>query len=279
MHYMQFYDQIMSQIEAGHAGRALLQLSAILDAAAMTPDGYAAAADALRQHELFPLVHHRHRLGIPSIFDKAEPPKGLNTTSQMLLAALDELPLVQALRARSQFAAPFIIQAWQAGRSICLSGSGIAGILQQLGGRDVSNIAVCGQGAEQHGYNVRPFAAIKDALASQADFDLIYAPDVLFETAASDLASTFASAANGLSANGIARFSALTPAHLGTGWRRACLGWEPHVHDEMALSDAADAARLNARIYRDSGGCILWCDVSRGPNNLKGAAVWTAQRY
>ena len=273
MQYAQFYDQVMKQIEAGQAKNALIQLSGMLDATSMNAGGLAAAGDVLRQHDLYSLMQ-RALIGrsgegggrtsaFPALFDTPALSHGFDPTTKRVFAAMQEIPPVSAILKRADHAGRIIARAWQDGRSICLSGTGYSEALRQLDRRDLSNISVCG--AQQQ------FETLDEALASAQRFDLIYAPDVLLETKADALSATLTRITASLEPDGMALMTSLMPNHLGSGWRQLCLGWDPECHGEESLSAAADLAGIKARIYDDSEGCILWCELVRADENKRGS--------
>ena len=257
MQYAVFYDQVMAQIVLGHAKNALIQLSGMLDATRMVCGGFEAAGEALQHHELFALLKRaqpvssqsgcEQKFAVPA-FLKAFDQSGLDPTARLLFEAMLDLPPVHAVIKRADHAGPIIAQAWQDGRSICLMGEDPSRALHLLEGRDHSNIHICAS----------------EQWAPKACYDLIYAPDLLFETAADDVAGAFSNLASQLTPDGLALLTSLIPDHLGTGWRQLCLNWEPNYHTAKTLTAAAHSAGLKARFYDDPEGCILWCELVRG---------------
>ena len=257
MQYAIFYDQVMAQIAQGQAKSALIQLSGMLDATRMARGGYDAAGEALRHHELFALLNriqpvsaqsgYEGKFAVPA-FLQASDQSGLDPTARLLFEAMLDLPPVHAIIKRADHAGPILAQAWQDGRSICVMSSDPSRALRMLTGRDQSNITVCS--ASQ--------------MAAGTRYDLIYVPDLLFETDAATLAAMFSRLAAHLTPDGLALLTSLIPDHLGAGWRQLCLNWEPHCHNAQTLSAAADLAGVNARFYDDPQGCVLWCELARG---------------
>ena len=274
MNHTQFYDRVMQQVEVGHARNALIQLSGMLDASGMNSGGLAAAGDALRRHDLFALLRRAQcpepdtsTSAIPTLLRAPSLLPSFDPTAQMLFTAMREIPPVHAILKRGDHAGRIIAQAWKEGRSICLSGTGYSDALRILDGRDLGNVTVCGASELPRAAVRQRFDTLADALEAGACFDLIYAPDLLFETAQDRLAETFSAVAASLTADGTALMSSLLPDHLGSGWRKLCLAWEPHCHAEEPLAHAAQAAGVTARFYDDREGCILWCEVACAQNS------------
>ncbi len=279
MQITRFFDQILAQIEVGHAKSALTQLSGMLDAINMSESGLDEACDALHQHDLFTLFKgarfgaekgNPQNRAVPWILTRGDQTNGLDPSTRMLAKAMQDLPPVHAILKREDHAMPIIMHAWQRGRSICLSGGNLSTALCKLGRRDLSNISICGPNERDDPSLRQHYLTLDDALSGSETYDLIYTPDLLFETKPADLAATVSRLVARLAPFGTALLTSLTPGHLGSGWRKLCLGWYPNCHADQSLIEAAQLAGAKVRIYSDPEGCILWCEVMRGDVSMMG---------
>ncbi len=268
MLYTRFYDQVLTEINAGKVHEGINQLVGMLDVVGLGSGSLAQAKRELRGHSLCQML-----LEDPSVaaaearpnepdarvrmIGGTAPSDDISSTGRRLFEVTSDLTFARALRQRRESFDLRLSNAWRQGQKICVLASDGCSLVRQLRGADSSNITII------------DIEEASDAicLAAQTSpfFDLILAPDLLDRDATPALSEILRPMAACLGAHGSIVVAALMPQHLGAGWRSACLNWDPYCHDEGALAKLAASAGLTARTYRDETDCIVWCELKVPP--------------
>ena len=270
MLYTRFYDQVLTEISAGKVNDGINLLVGMLDTVDIGPGSLAQAKRELSGHSLAQML-----LEDPSVADAEARPNDtsarismigraaagseVSSTGRRLFEATSELTFARALRQRRESFEQRFTRAWQLGQKICALISGGADAACQLSGADFSKATVIDADDAERGLRL--------AAADAQRFDLILAPDLFDRTVEPALSNILKLAASCLNANGSIIVAALLPHHLGAGWRSACLNWNPHCHDEAALTRIAANTGLHARTYRDETDCIIWGELGTHHGN------------
>ncbi len=283
MTHSRFYDSILTELQAGNVQDGVTLLVGMLD----SERGEAFAADSasveLKAHDLWQLLQHEplcaqaatdpndsHALG--DILCHGASPSATSSTGQRLFAVTRELTFSRAFRERRRQASEILIRAWQAGQRICLPGCSDFGALAALAGHDLSNVTVADVNSDclarlksQFGLSIQivneeALSFLERASSEGKRFDLICATELLDELESAGLAAALPVMAGALSPSGKILTASLLPGHLGSGWRRTCLGWNLHCHDELAIERYSNAAGLTVRTYRDATDCVVWAE-------------------
>jgi hypothetical protein len=284
MTHSKFYTSILTELQAGNVQGGITLLVGMLDAVADDGVALRLASDELKTHDLWqlllqePLCAHAaahpgdiHALGDMICLDGHQ--SVTSSTGFRLFGVTSDLTFSRAFRERRRQAGEILVRAWQAGRSICLPGCSDFGALAALAGQDLSNIIIADANPDclarlkdQLGPSINTvdeeaLSFLKNAAVTGQRFDLICATELLDALAPDDLAATLSAMQGALAADGKILTASLLPDHLGNGWRRACLGWAIHCHDELQVERAASAAGLTARSYRDATDCVVWAEL------------------
>ncbi len=261
MLYTRFYDQVLTEIAAGKVSDGINLLVGMLDTVNIGPGSLAQAKRELHGHSLARML-----LEDPSLADAEARPNAImariasigrttkgadiSSTGRRLFEVTSELTVARALRQRRQSYELKFARASQLGQKICVCVSGGHKAADQLNNADFSKATVID--TDDHRWT---------AAKSNPRFDLILAPDLFDRNKPSALPHILKSMATCLGKSGSIIIAALSPNHLGSGWRSACLNWDPHCHDEAALASLAAAAGLTARTYRDETDCVVWGEL------------------
>lgn len=264
MLYTRFYDQVLTEITAGKVNDGINLLVGMLDTVDIGPGSLAQAKRELSGHSLARML-----LEDPSVADaKARPGDTaarigmigyaaaggeISSTGRRLFEVTSELTFARALRQRRESFEQRFTRAWQLGQKICVLISGGEDAACQLTGADFSKATVVDANDAALGLRV--------AADNAQQFDLILAPDLFDRSVEPALSQILKIAGESLNINGSIIVAALLPHHLGSGWRSACLNWNPHCHDEAALARIAAKAGLRSRTYRDETDCIVWGEL------------------
>ena len=263
--YTRFYDQVLTEIEVGQTRAGINLLVGMLDTVGLQPGSLAQAREEPRDHSLGqmllqdPLCADAQALPnnpsgrIAMISDKRAG-ADVSSTGHRLFEATSDLTFARALRGRRDGFDQRLKRAWQTGRRICLLGSGSVHALELPAGGDISNITVIDPDAAA--------CALESAAAAGVQFDLILAPDLADSTNSRDLSALLGLMRPCLTEGGSIVVAALLPHHIGAGWRRACMIWEPDCHDEQGLERLASAAGLSPQTYRDETNCVVWAELT-----------------
>lgn len=263
-----FFDSVLSEIAFGRVDQGIGLLAGMLDALHLQGKDLIPACKALGQHMLHMMLLdepvYRHACQQPGqvaalieIASQRPDALRLRPVGHRLFKATSQLTIVRALCQRRATAYQRLESGWRAGRSITTIGIGGTSWLQPLSGNDMSGVT-CIDGSFD------PNQTCEMINSQAAPADLICAPYLLDTVDAADIAALFASLRCLLSPQGILLLSTLIPDHAGSGWRRACLHWEPFAHDDQALRDAASEAGLSTQMLRDESDCFTWVSVRRG---------------
>ena len=263
MTFARFFDAVLSEIEFGRIDQGINLLVGLLDAAHMQGRSLADARQELVRHVLHQMlleepiyaqaaVKPDDYAGLVDMASKTIAPERISTTGRRLFEATSNLPLIRALRQRRATVNQKLEHAWKDGLRICLVGNGANGGHTALSGRDLSNVTNIDINAEDW-----PNLAAK----SETQFDLICLPEVADTLDAAALFSLLLQARHLVSQTGTVFLSAVLPGHLGSGWRQACLNWQPNMHDAQALKRATSDAGFSARTYSDQSDCIIWAEL------------------
>ncbi len=241
--HQQFFDRVLGEFEAGHAGEAVLMLSGMLDASLDRGEGLAELRSAFTAHPLSTLCRHAAKSG------------------NRLGDAVSRLGFARGLAARSELGGQAIERAWQAGKQILLLDCGERGELARLQALPLDNVAL------EHG-DPAQFALLASRHAFAAPepghrFDLILATGWADRCRSADLSDRTSRIAGRLAHGGRLLLSAFVPGHLGCGWQSVCMGRDLHCHDEDGLAAAASAAGLSITQFRDSSSSLIWAELRR----------------
>jgi hypothetical protein len=271
MIYDRFYNQVLTEIEAGHVQDGIHLLVGMLDAVNVRAEALAEARDALRAHDLSRMLaqdplfgnadlrqdHLSDRLTL--LAGKA-PDAEISSTGRRLFEASSALTVSRALRLRQLRFDQKLNRAWQKGQNIGLITSIAGDALTPLAGTESANVSIIASDkALQH---------LSEATAEPKRFDLILAPDLADQHDAASLTGLLTLMRRCLADHGSIVLAALVPGHLGAGWCAACLNWQPQCHDDVALRQLAEAAGLTAQIYHDETGCIVWGEMRIAPDEV-----------
>jgi hypothetical protein len=269
MIYTRFYDQVLTEIEAGKVHDGINLLVGMLDTVDLQAGSLARARSELRGHSLSrmlledPVVAHAdaqpdHPAERLRMIGQKSPGADVSSTGRRLFEVTRELTFARALRDRRDSFDLKLSRGWRDGRSICLIDDDSTDLLSGLNGANISNITVIDLKDVPH--------AFAGGAEKCSDFDLILAPNLLDQLNQSELVNILGSIRAGLSEHGTVVLAGLTPQHLGAGWRSACLNWNPHCYDERALAQIASNAGLSTRMYRDETDCIIWAELKNASN-------------
>jgi hypothetical protein len=266
MQFNHLYDHVLSELEFGRTENGINLLVGMLDAAEMAGSENGAAHSALQAHPLHAMLMedplcadaqrrpdnsiHRVNMLNSRSFDVQ-----VSSTGHRLFAATSKIAFARALCSRREHAERKLNSAWRIGQKIWLITDPQQGLLSSLHGAETSNIIVSTEYEFER--------AIKEGNITDAQFDLILAPHLPDRFSASAMRKIIILLKGQLSQSGQLAMSALQPSHPGTGWRRACFGWEPMCHDGEALAGMA-APGFVGNTYRDETGCIAWVEMRRG---------------
>lgn len=264
MIYTRFYDQVMTEIEAGKVHDGINLLVGMLDTVDLQAGSLERARRELHGHSLSQMLREdpviAHAVALPDCtaerlrmigqsFANAE----TSSTGRRLFEVTRELTFARALRERRDSFELKLARSWRQGDNIFLIADDSTSYLGALDTSDVSNIAVA---------RVDEMSQIIFCNAdSQSKFDLILATDLLDRFDASALIDCLRLMRTGLAKQGSIILAGLTPQHLGAGWRSACLDCHPFCYDECGLAQIAADAELSARMYRDETNCIVWAEL------------------
>lgn len=264
--YTRFYDQVLTEIEAGKVHDGINLLVGMLDTVDLQGGSLARARRELRGHGLCQMLHedpvvahadaqpdcHSERL---RMIGTTSTSADVSSTGRRLFEVTRELTFARALRERRASFELKLSRSWQQGQNSCLIADDSIAYLGTLESKDLSNIALAG------------VEDLSRACLCNADrqpqYDLILAPDLLDRCDPPALLGCLTLMRDSLSKQGSIILAGLTPQHLGAGWRSACLNWHPYCYDEHGLARVASKAKLSVRMYRDETDCIIWAELRK----------------
>jgi hypothetical protein len=261
--YARFFDSVLREIEFGNIDQGISLIVGLFDALHMQGRSLTKARQELVRHVLHQMLLeepiYAHAAGnrgnaarLADIAFGASADEQLSSTGRRLFEATNTLPLIRGLRQRRAVIQQKLERAWQGGLQICLLGTNLSNWQTALSGRDLSNVTVI-DNEEKEWPNLETLTG--------APFDLICLPDVADTLDGPALLALLARLRSFVSPAGIVILSALCPGHLGSGWREACLNWQPNMHDQETLQRAASDTGFSALIYGDQSECIIWAEL------------------
>jgi hypothetical protein len=293
MAHANFYDSVLTELQAGNVQDGINLLVGMLDSTGDDAALFKRASAELQAHDLWALLLHdplcahaaaqpedTHALGDILCHDPKE--SATSSTGFRIFGVTRELTFCRAFRERRRQASEILVRAWKAGRRICMPGCSDFSALEGLAGHDLSNITVADANPDclaklkgQLGPSIiaiaqEPAEFLRSEQASGHRFDLICAAEQLDGLAPTSLAATLSAMRGILWPDGKILTASMLPDHLGSGWRRACLGWDIHCHDEAQIEAAAAVAGLTAQTYRDATNCVVWADYRSDKSEQEG---------
>lgn len=265
MQFHQMYDHVLAELEFGRIEAGINLLVGILDAAESAESETSHAHAALQAHPLNAML-----LEDPLCADAQLRPDNaahrvnmlrsgsfgiqVSSTGHRLFAASRNIAFARALSSRHEHAKQKLCRAWQQGLNIWLIADAQHNLLESLRNMDTSNICISSE-------NDLIGAAGKDDISEQK-FDLIFAPHLPDKLSAPRLKDIIQKLKIQLTQSGVLAMSSLLPGHPGTGWRRACFGWDPACHDDEELAAMATSGFISNR-YHDDTGCVAWVELRK----------------
>jgi hypothetical protein len=286
MSYSQFYDQVLNELLSGTFLEGINLLVGMLDT--LNHDGFAfeQAANKLKAHDLFEFLR-RDPLVFTSDADKtgftlgadlicgADLPVSTSSTGRRLFQVTSNIAFARAYRQRRLTSQDCLISSWQSGKKICVIGHGQFMALQRLAGRDLSNLTLIAGTAEQAArlgdvFGSSPHVPIANQTAflhqsaeGGAHFDLICADDIIDGLTTEALTQFVVAAASCLSATGGLILASFARNHLGSGWRKVCLGWDLQLRNENDFLALGEVAGLTPRLCRDATNSVVQAIFSK----------------
>lgn len=270
-----FLNQVLSEIEAGHTGEALLMLSGMLDGAVTNDGDLTLWRQSLKGHPIHKIVLDmlaslhviknsecvdRQLLGAPQLIGPAG--------SKAITEIVSKLGFVRAMAARRLLLQQTIGEVWRIGGRIALSEQDRIDALDGLGGLDMQNVHFLSQ--ELH---LCTSCTSVDGDIPQHDkpcpgqFDLILASNLADHLEQNALARICAGFAERLKYDGRIVLSAFAPGHLGQGLHQLCVNPDLVCHTEETLQQTACVAGLIITSFRDASDSLIWAEMRHEPNN------------
>jgi hypothetical protein len=286
MSYSQFYDQVLNELLSGTFLEGLNLLVGMLDTLDQGGPEFEQAANTLKSHDLFeflkrdPLVMANDAeeadftIGADLICG-ADLPVSTSSTGRRLFQVTSNIAFARAYRQRRKTTQDRLISAWQAGQNICVIGHGQFMALQSLAGRELSNVTLISKSDQQadwlgsvFGSSPRicladPTAFLQKSGQGDARFDLICADDVTDGLTTETLTQLAIAASSCLAPEGRLILAGFAPNHLGSGWRKICLGWDIFCHNENDFHKLGEAAGLTSRLCRDATNSVVQAMISK----------------
>ena len=266
-------NQVLAEVEAGHATEALMMLSGMLDASVARGQGLNSWRASLTGHPLSRLLSAHLTLPVDtSNLDSAcitETPVSrfspLSGATKMMAESFSRMGFVRALDARQSLSRQCVAEAWSVGKQVALFDCANLGALDELTGRDMQNIvSVSGAQTGTDFCNTsgsHSFAIHAVGANSGQQFDLILASTIADRLRKAELISACKHFAAKLKPNGRIILSAFAPGHLGVGLQQLCLNPDLVCHSEQALEDVAAAADLSITSFRDASNSLIWAEL------------------
>lgn len=284
MTHTRFYNSVLTELQAGNVHDGIILLVGMLDSAGRDAAALEVAHKELTSHDLWQILLQdplcAQATAAPGKYSalgdmicQEACPSAATSTGFRLFGVTHELTFARAFRERRRQAAEILVRSWQLGRRICLPGCSDFQALGALEGQDLSNIIVVDANPDclaqlkaRLGHSIAtvnedPLAFLRRSAAEEHRFDLVCATEMLDALDQRDLPDTFAAMRGSLAENGKILTASLLPEHLGSGWRRACLGWNIHCHDDARIEQAATAAGLSVQTYHDATDCVVWAEM------------------
>ena len=289
--HTQFYDQVLTEIQSGNVKDGVTLLVGMLDTVSHDECQFTAASTSLKAHDLWALLLEDPMCGLANAVPRqpdllidliCDHPLDVATSStgQRLFEVTTSLTFARAIRERAKIAEEKLVRAWQAGAQICILGIDNLRALRSLENQYLSNIifvdpdprslqrSMDAFGPSLHCVNATPEAFLKSSAEATAPFDLICATALADHLQPAALEALLSLGRDCLAAQGALQIASFVPQHLGTGWRRACLGWDINCHNEPQIAASAARAGLCARTYRDTSDSVIWSEFRRANKEL-----------
>ena len=238
-----FFDRVLGEYEAGHAGEAALMLSGMLDAALGQGERLGQLRRDFAGHPLSALCGMAAKPG------------------NHLGEVVARLGFARGLNTRRDLGATAIEQAWQGGKQVLLADCGELGELARLRGLALDNFALEYSDPVQRAGLVSRFGLTAPVQGQR--FDLILATGWADHCDPAELARRVDAIAARLAPAGRLLLSAFVPGHLGWGWQAVCMGRDLHCHDEDSLALVAANAGLTINQFRDGSGSLIWAELHK----------------
>ena len=282
--HTQFYDQVLTEIQSGNVKDGITLLVGMLDTVSHDECQFAAASTLLKAHDLWRLLledpicafanalPRQPALLVDLICDQAVP-ASTSSTGRRLFEVTSSLTFARAIRERVKITDDKLVRAWQAGSKTCILGVDNLRALRSLAGQDLSNITFVDSdplnltrseaafGPSLIRLNASTEQFLCGSAKTGARFDLICATTAADYLAPDALAAFFLRGRTRLSNQGVLQIASFVPQHLGSGWRRACLGWNINGHTASQITHSAARASLVASSYRDTTDSVIWSEL------------------
>jgi hypothetical protein len=282
---LQVFDQVSSCIDQGDIETAL----PILAGALCTVENVVVAHGLLRSHQLHSVLledpytaqaFHKPRgyagdaMVMDMIYDQV-PPAGVTARGRDLFATTTAFPVAQAVRDRRKLSTELVEQTFARGGRICSIACGHMRELDNLTGRDLSNITAVDQdklsvafvrrrhpvGLDVQEMNV--FAFLRQAIAKGDKYDLIYSLGFTDYCDPRAMNLLYRLMTRCLSDQGTIFVANFVPNHLAQGWLEVCLDWHLTYRDESAMRCHAEEHGLACELWRDDTGSVLYSRMKR----------------
>lgn len=251
----EFYDDLVTSIEAGDSEFALARLVGVLDALTAASVDMGQWRAELLSHRLGEMI------GCRPVTDEGQPLQICLEEAEIPAAnVLPSSALGHARVTRQSMAANAIKRALGQNKSVLALDQASWKAAQRSGSAEHAKAKV-GQ--------INQDGAIS---APNERFDLIVAIQIISRCPADLLAARLTQLASYLAPGGSMLLSSFLPFHMGSGWRLLCSDDESQMHNEASLSAAADEANIELSTFRDSQNTLLWA-VARlrdSSNTLEG---------
>jgi hypothetical protein len=255
MLYTRLYDQILTEIEIGNAHDGINLLVGMLDAVALQPGALDKAMQELDSHSLRQMLLEdpvfANAQAFPNdpdgridMISRKKSSEDISSTGRRIFEATNGLTFARALQQRQRCFDQKLALALQQGHRICVLVNEADKALERFEGK----VAIA---------EIRNIAAF---LCEAVQYDLILSAELGDRMDYQALAHFLKEIRYCLGADGNIVFAALLPQHIGSGWRTACLNWQPNCHDERTIAGIAAACGLTIRSYRDESDCVVWSE-------------------
>ncbi len=285
--HTRFYDQVLTEIQSGNIKDGITLLVGMLDTVSNNEADFRAASSLLKLHDLWGLLLEDPICGQANAIPQqpgllvdliCEQPahSAVSSTGHRLFEVTTSLTFARAVRERAQIAEEKLIRAWQKGARICILGHGNLRAIRSLVKQDLSNVTIVDpdpaqllRSEERFGTSLVSVNSTAESFLGQCQtrFDLICATTAADHLTPTELSNLLARGRHALTEHGALQIASFVPQHLGTGWRRACLGWEIESHTERQTAESAAQAGLSARTFRDTTDCVVWREFRLASGN------------
>lgn len=289
MQDQRFFDQILTQIEAGVPELALPLLAGQMFATSLDPVRWPGLRETYRAHPLYrtmledPYIARcvekpRGYAGDAALIDliyERKPPAGTSPRGQRLFDVTIGFPVSEAVRLRRDYAEDLVGRAHAAGQRVLSLACGHFREGDGLAGQDLTNLVLVDQDplslARVHGHHdgavtcheANVFSYLRGAVSRGEQFDLVYTlglTDYLDDRAMTLLHRMVHAV---LAPGGRFILANFVPHHLATGWMDAVMDWHLIYREPDELAGFAAAAGFTAQTWLDPTGSIAWCEMAK----------------